>query len=765
MFRNSRAFTLVEIAIVVTVLMVVAVYAIARLGDSRERSLQARAREDARQLQVAYERSLLANARYLTNESVPLFATNAFRNGLTSKMPAPESLSRIYLAQHTFITNKTALFMAGNAIASTNTSGTNSLPQIIDNFPVVTFTSPVADGTYYSGQSVPINVTVIAFYPITQVEFQDNGSIIGAASVSPYSLSHVFSAGAHTIKATATDNQGQTGFATRNITVIQSAPPNIALTATPSASTYPLNTSVALAATASAMQGSISKIDLYQDGTIIKTTNSVSLDHVWSTATPGTYTFLAKAYDTYNATNIAGLTFTFQNSNPSIFLTAPASVGYLDSIGFDTTVSDVDGYVVKVEYFYENAGVPFAISTNTGDWGIAENGSRIGYTANTAGTLHFHAIAYDELNGSATSETIAVNVAANQTPSITMTTQDSTNITGTTIALTATATDPNDGDHVTQVIFYDGVNPIATNNTPTGNVYTANFDVTLGTHSITARAYDTTGDYGLSGVIIVTGNVPLPSVAITAPIAGTKGLGPVDILCSATATTSSGTISSVQFYYNNTLIGSGTVAGSSYSYTWTQAPAGPYAIYAKAVNSLGGTSYSSTNVIIIPGMINISFIADTGWARFGTNINGTWVNTINVNWGAEFHAVNTLSEGKYFEFWYHSIVNMEYILLTMLPNGSGSPDFSLDLNSNTQSWRYRFNSFYINMSTPVAGDRIRIGMANNRLYFTIYQGNTQTVRFGPIISPVTASAASYTIKGTAQFQTYTSPWEHFVITP
>lgn len=85
------------------------------------------------------------------------------------------------------------------------------------------------------------------------------------------------------------------------------------------------------------------------------------------------------------------------------------------------------------------------------------------------------------------------------------------------------------------------------------------------------------------------------TVAITAPTATTAFTAPATINITATATTTSGTISKVEFYNGTTKLGED--ATSPYSYSWTNVAAGTYSITAVATNS-ANAKQSSTAVSV-----------------------------------------------------------------------------------------------------------------------------------------------------------------------
>lgn len=87
-------------------------------------------------------------------------------------------------------------------------------------------------------------------------------------------------------------------------------------------------------------------------------------------------------------------------------------------------------------------------------------------------------------------------------------------------------------------------------------------------------------------------NLP-PTVTLTSPSNGATYTTPATVSLSATATDSDGTVSSVQFYQGSTLIGSGSLSGGAYRYSWTNVAAGTYSISAKATDNDGATGTST----------------------------------------------------------------------------------------------------------------------------------------------------------------------------
>jgi Tol biopolymer transport system component/PKD repeat protein len=92
-------------------------------------------------------------------------------------------------------------------------------------------------------------------------------------------------------------------------------------------------------------------------------------------------------------------------------------------------------------------------------------------------------------------------------------------------------------------------------------------------------------------------NIP-PSVAIMSPVAGASFAEPATIGISATASDPDGTISSVRFYVNSSLVGSSTVAPYAVPSATTLA-AGTYTLTAVATDNAGATTTSAGVTIYV----------------------------------------------------------------------------------------------------------------------------------------------------------------------
>jgi endoglucanase len=139
---------------------------------------------------------------------------------------------------------------------------------------------------------------------------------------------------------------------------------------------------------------------------------------------------------------------------------------------------------------------------------------------------------------------------------------------------------------------------------------------TLGTASLTAgahiiRATVTTPGYNLSYF-----DLSATQVTITAPANNATFTAPATITINASATSSTGTISKVDFYNGATLIGTDNT--SPYTFTWNNVAAGTYSLTAKSTDNLNAVLTSAAVNITVTSAATESPYGGTAWPIPGT---------------------------------------------------------------------------------------------------------------------------------------------------
>ncbi len=280
-------------------------------------------------------------------------------------------------------------------------------------------------------------------------------------------------------------------------------PPVVSLAS--SATTVTTAGTITLAATASDDRG-VSKVEFYEGSTLLGTDTSTpyTLPVSFTATNNGSHTYTAKAYDTANqsATSAAvAVTVNIGTTDrpPTVSLASSATtVTTAGTITLTATASDDKG-VSKVE-FYDGSAL---LGTDTS----SPYTQSVALTQASSGTHIYSARAYDTINQVTTSATVTVTVSigvADLPPTVSLASSASSVTTAGSITLTATASDDRG---VSKVEFYDGGTLLGTD---TSAPYTQT--VTLaqannGTHTYTAKAYDTANQATTSAGVSVNVNI------------------------------------------------------------------------------------------------------------------------------------------------------------------------------------------------------------------------------------------------------------------
>ena len=164
-----------------------------------------------------------------------------------------------------------------------------------------------------------------------------------------------------------------------------------------------------------------------------------------------------------------------------------------------------------------------------------------------------------------------------------------------TIAMSASASDI-DGSISSVKFFQNGIQLHQDNSSPYSYTWSG---VVPGTYSITAVAEDNSGATTTSSAVSVTVNADdpgppsnnAPTAAITSPITGATFNVGDNIVIQASATDSDGSVTLVQFYQNDILLGQDT--SSPYSFTWANVQDGSYALTVVATDDDGASTTSN----------------------------------------------------------------------------------------------------------------------------------------------------------------------------
>ena len=586
---RRHGFTLVEVVGITAVVVVMGVTVLMKMGNTRDRAMDAEAASDAHQLQLAFDRAVMNQVNILTNDSIASFADAAYRASLITKVPETTSLSRIHLAEGTHITNQTAMFV-------TVTNASIALPP-----PQVTLVTPAPAGKYYAGVPVNLMATVSSMDTIMEVTFYSDGAAIAGAVVTPYSGTYRFDAGTHTIQATARTAGGLSGSATATITVLPNTPPVVQLNE-PAAGSYPYTTPLSLRATASDPDpdGQITRLEIFAGTNSLGSTSGSSYSSTWR-GSPGVYQIAARATD-----NASSLTTTdpvqvtlIPNTPPTVTLTSPADGQHFltpTTVPFRVTAVADGGPVKSVVYTVNGTTQATITKYPFGyDW-----------ESLVPSTYSIRATAFDNAGVQGNSATVNVTVSQDTPPEIRLLSPANNQVFSSVdnVLLSATATDADDA--VTNVFFYAN-NQLVT--ALTAGPYQFNWKPVAGSYNVFAVATDghNASTRTATNHITVSGDKP-PTVVITYPANNATFDTRTALTVTANASDPDDGVAYVNFLVNGIVMKSVTQA--PYQFSWVDPIIGTYQLQAVAYdNSMISTKSDAVTVFInqnIPPSISLN---------------------------------------------------------------------------------------------------------------------------------------------------------------
>ena len=483
--------------------------------------------------------------------------------------------------------------------------------------PIVAITAPLNNAIGVAPASFAITAT--ASDPdgtITKVEFYRSGALLGADATTPYAWSWAaVPVGTYTLTAKAYDNAGaSTVSAPVTVQVKSNTPPTVTLASPPNNSTFVAPAAILLSATTGDVDGKVAKVDFLRAGsTLIATLTAAPFSYTWANVAAGTYSLTARATDDKGAITTSAVVTAKVNNPPNVTITAPANNAVVvapATVTIQASASDSDGTIAKVE-FLQNGALLGSDATSPYSFAWANP---------VPGSYALTARATDNLGATRVSTPVNISVKVNQAPAAALTAPagDVQRFMGTTLALAASASDP-DGT-VTKVEFRRNGIVFATDFTAP---YTASMTVPYGPSVLTAVATDSKGAQTVSAPITVTGIADqLPVIKLDAPVdlQMFASATPPDIALAASGHDPDGTIVRVRFM-TQTTFGDGsqglpaviaTVTQAPYTALWHAVPptvnplyadaTSPvaYSVWAEADDDANGTGVSGTANITTP---------------------------------------------------------------------------------------------------------------------------------------------------------------------
>jgi hypothetical protein len=402
--------------------------------------------------------------------------------------------------------------------------------------------------------------------------------------------------GAHKISARVVDNKGLAVTSSEvTVTVVENLAPVVSIINPLDGSASGLNQVITVNATASDPDGSISKVAINVNGTLIKEVSSAPFSATYTPTSSGVYSFQAIATDNLGKTqtsSIVGVTVSPPigkapyvgvaitdpsldfSATPPAAKTTPVEVIYGSSMLVTAAAVDEDGSISNIE-FYVNG-------TKVGEDSVAPYNFR--YDVTSVGDLEFVAVATDN-SGNRVSSSPKRAYAFPASPRTTSVTVDSPKPnavynTGEQIVFVANSSLGNASAQ--KIDFYVGNSQMAT-------VDKAPYEYIVGLSS--AGSYEVRAVTRLGSLIKVSDPVmitvsaaPLLTVSLLTPTSGQQLVAGVPTFVSAQAADTGNAILSVDLMVDGKVIK--TLNTPPYSTSWIPPAPGSYSLTAAATNTV-----------------------------------------------------------------------------------------------------------------------------------------------------------------------------------
>ena len=363
-------------------------------------------------------------------------------------------------------------------------------------------------------------------------------------------------------------------------------------------------TAVTISASATDPENRMLSVDV--GSTLLARDTSAPFSATWLPSAAGSHALTAVAHDADgDSSTSSAVSDTVQgpNQSPTVSLTTGGSSFTAPAtIALTATASDPENQLARVEFF--NGATRLATDT-TAPYAFSWAGV-------PAGVYSLTAVAFDAAGASATSAAVSVTVqaAANQPPTDSLSAGGPSFTAPATIALTATASDPE--GQLSRVEFFNGSTRLATDTTAP---YTFSWsNVAAGVYSLTAVAFDAAGASASSAAVSVTVQAaPNQPPTVSLSTGGLSFTAPATMTLTAVASDPEGQLSRVEFFNGPTRLATDTTA--PYSFSWANVAAGVYSLTAVAFDTAGASASSPivtvSVVAVVPPPTGVAFTAST----------------------------------------------------------------------------------------------------------------------------------------------------------
>ncbi len=262
---------------------------------------------------------------------------------------------------------------SGNATYAAATPVDRSFTLLVNPVPVVNLTSPASGSSFTSPATISLVAAATSPDPgasIIHVDFYDGATLVGTGNRSSSNFVFVWQnvvAGAYSITAKATDNYGTTTIS--DAVVINVTPhllPVVTVTQPADYASFTTPIDIQLVASASVYDGTIAKVEFYDNGTtLIDTATTAPYSVTWHNAQPGSHSIAAKAYSSLGPTGLASIHVTVTASSAAVKFARTADYVNSDHVlGEATALGDFNRDGV-LDFFFSGYDMWFGIEDGT----------------------------------------------------------------------------------------------------------------------------------------------------------------------------------------------------------------------------------------------------------------------------------------------------------------------------------------------------------------------------------------------------------------
>ena len=476
--------------------------------------------------------------------------------------------------------------------------------------PSTTVTSPTAGATFTAPATIALSASASdSDGSVARVDFYAGTTLLGSDATSPYALTwSSVPAGTYSLTARATDDDGAvTTSSAVSVTVNPATPPpntapSVALTAPSSGATFTAPATIALAASATDSDGTVTRVEFYAGTTLLGSDTTSPFAFSWTNVSAGTYSLTARATDDDGATTASTAISVTVNPSPPTGLPSPwqsQDIGAVGPAGSATasggtfTVRGAGADIWNGADAFHYVWQPFA-----GDATVIARVASVEFVANwvKAGVMIRETLTPDSPHA-----LMLVSAGKGLAFQRRVTRGGiSTSTSGGAGVAPAWVKLERRGNTITAFRSADGVSwtPVDSETfTMPSSVY---IGLAVSSHDATRTATVTFDTVSVAG-----GGTPPPppppnappSVSMTSPSQGATFSAPASMMLRATASDTDGTVSRVEFYNGTTLLGSDTI--SPYEVNWTDVAAGTYTLTARAIDDDAAATTSAAVTITV----------------------------------------------------------------------------------------------------------------------------------------------------------------------